>query len=295
MSAGAQIVALMALADEAPELDEIEPYLTDADPSVRRAAVEVLTESAPPDVTLALARLLADEEEGVRTAAIEGLHELREVIEADQALATALSLQDASAHAPVRAAVTKLRWEHRIGELADYLRGLDDPSSSVRREGVAGLVSLDATSEIAGQRTDEDPLVRLAVARGLATVGDPTAVSSLDELAGDDDLRVQAAAVEAYSALGVPPSSLTVVLAAARTEAWQLRKAAAQALGSADGDEATAALLDLLGDDHIDVRKVAVQSLGPRAAERTDVRSALEGALDDPDADVRAHARFSLS
>jgi HEAT repeat protein len=294
-SINARIVALTALADEAPEVDEVAPYLADAHPGVRRAAIEVLTESAPPDVALALTGRLADEDSEVRVAAIEALFELREVIDPDEALATALTLHEASDDDTVRAAVTKLRWEHRIGDLSDYLRTLDDLAASVRKEAVAGLVSLDATSELAARRADQDPLVRLAVARGLATVGDPTAVASLDDLAADEDLRVQAAAVEAYASLGVPPSSLPVVLEAADAAAWQLRKAAATALGAADDDEATAILLVLVTDDHIDVRKPAVQSLAGRAGAREDVRAALAAALQDPDADVRAHARLALT
>jgi HEAT repeat protein len=132
--------------------------------------------------------------------------------------------------------------------------------------------------------------VRLEVARGLASVAAAGGADPLAALAVDPDLRVRAAAVEG---LGVVRADDPAVSAAVGDDAWELRKAAAIALGHA-GDGAVALLLGATGDDHADVRRAAVQSLA-RWAQRDDVRVALDAAAGDPDADVRGYARLALS
>ncbi len=221
----ARIVELLSLADELPEVDELEEFLTDDDPAVRRAALAVLGENLPPGVELAMAAALGDADEGVRTAAYDGLRELREVIEPGPAFADGLSRHQASPHAATRAAVVRLQWEHRLGDLDGYRTALHDADPVVRREAVAGLVSLDATGALAASAADLDALVRLAVAQGLASVGDPAGSATLDLLAGDQDLRVRAAAIEGYGTLGCGPVSLAAVLAAIDDPAWEMRKA----------------------------------------------------------------------
>jgi len=53
-------------------------------------------------------------------------------------------------------------------------------------------------------------------------------------------------------------------------------------------------LLEALADPHLDVRKAAVLSLARWVASEPAARHALEGALADGDADVRAYARRTL-
>jgi vesicle coat complex subunit len=50
-----------------------------------------------------------------------------------------------------------------------------------------------------------------------------------------------------------------------------------------------------LSDPHLDVRKAAVLSLTRWVSSEDAAREALEGALDDGDADVRAYARQALA
>ena len=76
--------------------------------------------------------------------------------------------------------------------------------------------------------------------------------------------------------------------------AWQVRKGAATALGSASRDLAVPALRAALGDRHLDVRKAAARSVA-RWSTDTDVVTALRSALEDTDADVRAIARHALA
>jgi HEAT repeat protein len=75
-----------------------------------------------------------------------------------------------------------------------------------------------------------------------------------------------------------------------------VRQGAANALASAAPDErGAAALVRALGDENLDVRKAAVKTLGAWLPSRPAVRSSLESALSDVDADVRAYARLSLT
>ncbi|HVW34276.1 MAG TPA: HEAT repeat domain-containing protein, partial [Acidimicrobiia bacterium] len=289
-----RLLALVALAEEAEEAGEFAPYLADGDPAVRRTAVEVLTEAAPSDAGPALARAMGDPEPTVRAAAVEGLRELRELIAADGEFHGAVTAVAGSADPAVRAAVVRLLREHRLGTPADFRAAAGDPDPGVRREAVAGLVSQNDVAAVAGLAGDGEALVRLAVARGLATIGDPAALPTLDRLAGDGDVRVRAAALEGLGVVGCPPDLSGVVLRSLGDSAWEIRKGAVIALGAASEGLAVEPLLGALADGNLDVRKAAVQSLTRWARARPEVRHALEGALDDPDADVRGYARLAL-
>ncbi|HEX7276478.1 MAG TPA: HEAT repeat domain-containing protein, partial [Acidimicrobiales bacterium] len=202
-----------------------------------------------------------------------------------------------SPDATVRAAVVRLLREHRLGSVEGFARAGDDPDPAVRRLAVGGLVSLDAVEPAAGLRSDADPLVRMAVAKGLAAIGDPSAGWALEELSSDADLRVRAAAFESLSVLGCAPRFVPDAVAALGDPAWEVRKAAVQALGATVGEVADVvdALLRAVRDENLDVRKAAVQSLSRWARRRADVHAALIAAHDDPDADVRGYARLALA
>jgi len=291
----ARIVALVALAEEVPTAAELEDYLDDPDPDVRRTAVAVLSESAPPDAAVALARRLLDADDAVRRRATEGLRELREVIVVDDDLRAALDDATGSPDADVRAAAVRLRREHGLLSLDDARSLAADGDASVRREVVGGLVALDAVGELARRVEDADALVRLEVARGLGSLGDPAAGEALLQLSADADLRVAAAAVEALGAVGPGERGAAQALAFLHDDAWELRKAAALALGTVPDGSAADGLLRATGDPHADVRRAAVQSLARWTADREDVRAALMAAVDgDPDADVRGYARLAL-
>ena len=96
-AASPRLLELLALAEEEPELTAVQSYLTDPEPSVRRAAVAVLTETAPVGTGPALAVSLADTDGAVRAAAAASLRELVETLTPEPALRDA-------AHAGPRAA-----------------------------------------------------------------------------------------------------------------------------------------------------------------------------------------------
>ncbi|MEV4671360.1 MULTISPECIES: HEAT repeat domain-containing protein [Actinomadura] len=96
-------------------------------------------------------------------------------------------------------------------------------------------------------------------------------VGRSERLADDADDLVRAAALEALAGIGCPAP---------------LDAAAATALGS---------LVKALDGPNLDVRKAAVINLGRWAGTETDAADALRRACSDPDADVRAYARRSLT
>jgi succinate dehydrogenase/fumarate reductase flavoprotein subunit/HEAT repeat protein len=288
-----RIVELLALAEQQPSLARLRPYLADADPAVRRTAVATLTETTPEGFGPALAGLLADQDAGVRDAAARGLRELAEVLPGDDELRRGLVAASTGADPGVRATVVDVLRALGLGDRELFAAAVRDPAAVVRREGVRGLVSRNAADEIAAVATDPSREVRVAVAAGLGTVGDPASAPTLLALAGDADHLVRAAALAAAAGIGCPEPLADRARQALAEAAWQVRVGAAEALTAADPELAVEPLLRAARDAHLDVRKAAVRALA-RWADRPAVAAGLRSALDDSDADVRAFARQAL-
>jgi HEAT repeat protein len=292
-----RILVLLELAEEQPTVDELDEFLTDADPDVRRTALTVLSESAEEweRPSEAFAAALCDPEPAVRGTAIELLRELREVLVPGEGFDAALRVAVGSGDPRVRAAAVGALWRHRRCGVAELSGWFADPDETVRCEIVAGFVSLDALDALEHAAGDAHPAVRLAVARGIGAVGDPRGVAALVALAGDGEVLVRAAALVAMAETGCSGPAAQLAIEALSDPAWQIRQAAAAALSSADPDFAAGPLITATGDENLDVRKAAVRALGPAVPGHPDVRAALEAACTDVDADVRAFARISLA
>lgn len=290
-----RVLEVLALADEVPTALDLASYLNDSDAGVRRTALRVLTESAPPDAGPALGQALLDHDRDVRVAAIEGLLELRELVEPDVELQSVLALASVAPDPDVRALVLQLQREHRLGDEGLYAQGLEDDDPEVRNQAVAGLVSVGGWEVVATARDDPEAMVRLTVARALGTIGCAASADALGELGLDPDPRVQAAALESFVAVGCPPALAALALQALGHAEWAVRKGAALALAAAPAEMAVQPLLAALDDANLDVRKAVVQSLSGWAAHLDEVAGALGAVLDDPDADVRAYARMALA
>jgi succinate dehydrogenase/fumarate reductase flavoprotein subunit/HEAT repeat protein len=289
-----RILELLQLAEATPSLAELQPYLTDPDPQVRRAAVVTLTEIVPDGAGLVLAGAAQDARGPVRHAALTGLRELAGVLPAGDPVRQALTAAAGSPDAVVRAAVLDVLRQLRAGDVATFAAALGDPDRRVRLEAVRGLVSLTEAELVAGAAADASREVRVAVAEGLGALGGGLATAALRQLAADVDPLVRAAAFTAAGAAGCPAPLDTLAARALRDPAWQVRVGAAQALAGAGPRLALAGLGDAAADPHADVRKAAVIGLAGRASLPA-ARQILHAALDDADADVRAYARHALA
>jgi HEAT repeat protein len=295
-TASARIVALLALAEELPEVDDLRGFLTDAQPEVRRTALTVLSEGCEDwgEGSVHMARGLLDPDGSVRRTAAELLAELREVLVADAEFLGVLRGAAGHQDPAVRATAVGALWRHRCLDVEQIRVHLADLHACVRAEAVQGLVSLDALGPLDDAGADPDPAVRLAVARGLGTVGDPRGVSTLIRLGADPEPAVAAAALTALAETGCPERAAALAIEALADPRWQLREAAAKALPAADPQWAADPLVAATTDPNLDVRKAAVRALERLAPAHPGVPAALRTAAGDPDADVRAYARLAL-
>ena len=283
-----RIAAVVAL-DE-PTLEDLAPYLTDADPAVRRTAVDVLTENLCDGWGPELVAALDDEHVEVRRVAADGIRELVEVLPDPASAAPVLGSPDPL----VRGAVLYVLSSRRVGEAERYRDAVADADHRVRIEAVRALVSVDDVAGIASAAGDTNREVRIAVANGLGTLR--AGADAVRSLISDPDPLVRAAALAAIGSIGWDDADVSTVERALVASAWQIRQGAARALaGAPSPSTAVPPLSRALADPHLDVRKAAVLSLTRWASSEEAAREALSGALDDGDADVRAYARQALA
>ncbi|MFG1683276.1 fumarate reductase/succinate dehydrogenase flavoprotein subunit [Nonomuraea sp. NPDC049269] len=285
-----RILELHRLAEEQPSVARLAPYLADADPKVRRAAIATLTETVPEGTGLALAGALADEHGTVRRAAATGLKELVEVLPATPELGAAVTGCLSGGDAMVRATGLDVLRAMRLGDAGTFQAALADPDHRVRIAAIRALVSLDEADAVATAATDPSREVRVWAAKGLGLIGKPSA--ALAALAGDADPLVRAAALESSGEVGTPLAAEAI--RGLDDQEWQVRVGAVRCLAAADPATARRPLVGALADPNLDVRKAAVLALTPWAA-ATEVADALRTALADSDADVRSYARKALT
>lgn len=282
-----RIAAVLAL--EEPTLAQLDGYLADPDPGVRRTAVATLVEHLPDGYQVALQHALGDDDARVRLETADAVRELVEVLPDPGTFASGLDSPDPV----VRAATVYLLSARRAGDASAYRAALTNADHRVRIEAVRALVSVDDTEGVAAATRDENREVRIAAANGLATL--QSGADAVRVLLVDPDPLVRAAALASLGAVGCDDADVPSIQRALGESAWQIRQGAARALAGAQPAIAVPTLSQALADQHLDVRKAAVLSLSRWADTETAAREALAGALDDGDADVRAYARQALS
>ncbi|MCD0448374.1 HEAT repeat domain-containing protein [Actinocorallia sp. API 0066] len=273
------------------DLSLLEEYLRDPDPRVRRAAVEILAETAPGGSGDALAWALADEDPDVRASAALALATLRPPVGEDGVAALRLAAArgaDPLVRGTAEAHLRVLVDAHR----SLYAQGLADDEPQIRAQAVLALTALRAADAVREAADDPARDVRVAVADGLARLG---TADGLDQLLDDHDPVVRLAALDAVAALGVPGELVPRVLRSLSHAGWQVRKRAARVLAGASAADAAAPLSVALRDPVVDVRREAVASLEQWASREPGVLAALTEALADPDPGVRTQVRWALA
>lgn len=213
------------------------------------------------------------------------------------------------APAPVRSAVAALD-SHNADERRSALRSLAQTSHPSAYAALVAAVQhplrdvrVDAAFMLAKQTqhkeaaavpglldalTDDDRRIRVAAAKALGEIGDPTAVAPLLHILIDDsDSDLRWAATGALGRIG--QVALPGLLAALRDDNWKVRRSAAEALWSMAEPQAVPALLEALADRNDVVRQAvggALESLGESAVPaliemlRTGDRQASQAAAD---------------
>ncbi len=191
---------------------------------------------------------------------------------------------------------------HETGNLADFQRGLGNPSREARIRAVAALTDagLAGIPGLVAALASDDAVVRWRAARALGRTG-PLAAEAARRLgtlvAHDPDRGVRIVAADALGAIGEDARAAIRGLAEALEDRDpDLRSSAALALGHVGAGEpaAVSALVARLRDPDADVRAsaaAALRDIGPEAREAT---PALVAALDDARPLVRRLAGEAL-
>lgn len=176
-------------------------------------------------------------------------------------------------------------------------RALADPDARVRHAAAGALI--DEREVLIGEegvralvraRSAPDPYVR-AVAAELVRAMRAAAWEMYAEALGHGD----AARAETIRGLAVLRAAAELGEIALTDPDWRVRERAAATLGVLDSRSAIGPLTCVLEDEIVAVRRAAVRALSRWAADRHYARTALTGALEDPDAGVRTEARWALA
>ncbi|MFZ8842411.1 HEAT repeat domain-containing protein, partial [Thermoflexus sp.] len=139
---------------------------------------------------------------------------------------------------------------------------------------------------------DEDRDVRWMAAWALGEIGDPQATPALTEALKDKESLVCWMAAWALGKIGVPALPALLEALQDKDEEWEVRYAAALALGQIGDPQATPALIQALRDENLVVRWAAAEAL--RKIGDPQALPALLEALKDEDEGVRRAAAEAL-
>ncbi|MGI5226639.1 HEAT repeat domain-containing protein [Actinoallomurus iriomotensis] len=189
---------------------------------------------------------------------------------------------------------------HALGEEAGnrLAHALTDTDAGVRRAAADALI--DETEVLIGEEgvralvaaesDGPDPYVRAVAAELVRAMRAAAWEIYARALSREDAARAQT--VRGLAALRAAAELGEVALT---DPDWRVRRRAVTALGGLDSREAIGPLTSVLEDEIVSVRRSAVRALGTWAADRHYARTALTAALKDPDAGVRAEARWALA
>ncbi|CAM3831056.1 HEAT repeat domain-containing protein [Smaragdicoccus niigatensis] len=291
-----RIRSLLSLSAYVTSTADVATYLADPDAEVRRTALALVVEATEDwaGTTAAVSAALTDRDASVRRLAIDLLRELGTFIEPSEIFDNAI--REAAAHndADVRAAALAALWRQSITSLGELRGWRSDPSPEVRQELVSAFVSFDGLTELIAMRTDTNPAVRQAVATGLGRLGDPRGAIAAAELAVDNHVSVRVAALHALARTGLSNSAGEVAAKSITSAFWEVRAAAAGALGAENRDFVLPALARAAADKNDEVRRAAVRTLAEKFPDHPIAHDLLTQASSDPDPAVAAYAKFGI-
>lgn len=167
----------------------------------------------------------------------------------------------------VRSQAAKLLAAHKVAEAVPIvIDWLDDPDSDTKKDAAETLSKIGTPQAVAALvRTlgDVDPDVRLSAVIALGKIGGASVVVPLIarvETDSEPKQEVRRAAVEALGKIGDPRAVIPMV--GAFDDTIEVRVAAVGAVGQLGDLSAVPALLRLLNDQEIRVRREAIKSLG---------------------------------
>ena len=261
----------------------------DADPQVRSAAIDALTDIPGEDSTNALRAALNDGVTSVRYEAVAVLAKRGSAPDTD-------ALIEASRH-PDRTIRTRaaaaLGGRAESGVVPALLSALADHDALVRAAAVKALRPPAEPEVIAALCTacrDPEEDVRVAAVDALASRQEKEVASALMTASSDPSARVRAAAVRAINrsrwSEPIEPTVVETLRRACRDGNESVRIAAVKALASRQGTEATDVLIAALSDPEETVRVVAAGAIGE--IDSPDVTRELLRSLNDSSLAVRS-------
>ena len=277
-----------------PELFVLWPRLRATDPAIRRLALQELAEGENEAHAPWLISALSDPDAGVRQAVAGALAywELPEVI-----LALASSLSDSSETVRTAAAISLAEIKQPASG-ALLLPRLEKAEGFVLASLLHALRELRLPDSLGAAllgADNADERVRLAAVGLLGWLKDPAALPVLERLAASDPVvSVRRAAAGALGlAQGRESAVLPALLSALRDDAWQVREEAAATLGKLRLPDSVEPLIEALSDGYWQVRLIAARALG-RLKDRRATEALIRDALTQDKVNLRKEAAIAL-
>jgi HEAT repeat protein len=281
-------------------LESLVESLFDSAPGVRKMVVYAMGQIKDPKIIDPLVKKLQedkDDDPTVREAAAKVLGGVKDS-KATQALGFALENDEAD-EVRIQAAQS-LKMMGDPAAFDSLIKGLEDPTPDVRSWAAQGLSVLgDGRAVYKLSRvllSDSKGKVRSYAAQALGRLQDPRAAASLMiSLEYDENSTVRYDAIMALRNSSQPDSMDFIAIALKDPES-KVRRAAIEALGTANHPHAVACLAEALRkDDEAAVRVAAAKALSGISYLHPDAVSSLIAALQDSDVAVRKHAVQALA
>jgi HEAT repeat protein len=244
-------------ARESQAVDALIDALANADEGVRSAASTALGQIGDERAAEPLVTMLDDSSESVRDSAISAL-----VMTGAPAVPALLASLESSEAAVLEASASVLGQIGDTRAVRPLFALLNNDERSVRMAAAHALSSFGGRvfNALAAALEGEDERIREAVAVALGEIGDERAVKPLlDALKSSKDRNAQLAAARALGSIG--RSGIDTLIAELGNVFWDVRFAAATALGETGDERAIQPLQAVLNDQERAVRTAAGKSL----------------------------------